>query len=433
LAQGSVLGRTFIALGNRQYRTLWFGTLFSFLGMQMQVIARGYLAYDLTGKNSALGLVMLGFGVPQLLLSLVGGVLADRLPKRTTLWVAQAFIAVNSAWIAGMIAFGLIEFWMLVVASVAQGIGFSFVGPSRQAFIGDLVGREHIGNAVVLQQMSMNSTRVVGPSLAGAFIGIQYVGLSGVYLMTTFGFVIACLSLFWLPPGNPKPRATPRTPIADLRDGFRYVAGRPAITNLILISFAVVMIGFPYQSFLPSVAKDVYGVGPGGLGILSSATAIGAVLATVLVAAFADHPRSWFAAPALGVIFGLTLVGLGATASFGVGVAVLVGVGGFAAAFQSLNNSLTMTYTDSEYQGRVQSMTMLSWSLFGIAAWPLGFVADHIGIRETLALMGGLAILTIVAVQFFGHLRHASADRFTHLKPREPVASGSVAAGSGGQ
>lgn len=432
MAHGSVLGRTFIALGNRQYRILWFGTLFSFLGMQMQVIARGYLAYDLTGKNSALGLVMLGFGVPQLLLSLVGGVLADRMPKRTTLWIWQSFIAINSAWIAAMIAFDLIEFWMLVVASVAQGIGFSFVGPSRQAFIGDLVGREHIGNAVVLQQMSMNSTRVVGPSLAGAFIGIQYIGLSGVYLMTTLGFVVACVSLFWLPPGNPKPRAVARTPVADLRDGFRYVAGRPAILNLILVSFAVVMIGFPYQSFLPSVAKDVYDVGAGGLGLLSSATAVGAVLATIMVAAFADHPRAWYAAPALGVVFGLTLIGLGGISTFALGLAVLLGVGGFAAAFQSLNNSLTMTYTDPEFQGRVQSMTMLSWSLFGIASWPLGFIADHIGIQETLALMGALSILTILAVQFYGHLHNASADRFTHLKPRDARATGPAAAGGGG-
>jgi len=427
-----MFGRTFIALGNSQYRIFWFGTLFSFLGMQMQVLARGYLAFDLTGKNGALGLVMLGFGVPQLLLSLVGGVYADRLPKRTTLWVAQSFIAANSAWVAVMIAFDWIEFWMLFVASVTQGIGFSFVGPARQAFIGDLVGREHVGNAVVLQQMSMNATRVVGPSIAGVFIGIQYVGLSGVYMLTTVGFVVACVSLLWLPPGNPKPRAVPRTAIADLRDGLSYVSGRPAILKLILVSFAVVMIGFPYQSFLPSVAKDIYGVGSGGLGALSSATAIGAVVATILVATFADHPRAWYAAPALGCIFGLSLAGLGTTTHFALGFAMLIGVGGFAAAFQSLNNSLTMTYTDPEYQGRVQSMTMLSWSLFGIASLPLGILADRIGIQETLAVMGGLSILTIAAVELFGRRQNASADRFTHLEQREPVATGSPAGGGGG-
>src|SRR5512142_1080023 len=109
--------------------------------MQMQVIARGFLAYDLTGKNSALGGVMLAFGVPQLLLGLWGGVLADRLPKRHLLVICQTIIAANSAWVATMIEMGAIEYWMLVVAGVVQGAGFAFIGPARQAFIGDLVGK----------------------------------------------------------------------------------------------------------------------------------------------------------------------------------------------------------------------------------------------------------------------------------------------------
>ncbi|HMO53838.1 MAG TPA: MFS transporter, partial [Tepidiformaceae bacterium] len=142
---------------------LWIGTTFSFLGMQMQVVARGYLAFELTGKNSALGGVMLAFGVPQLLLGLWGGVLADRLPKRNLLLVCQGIIALNSAWVAFMIHADRIEYWMLIVAGVVQGAGFAFVGPARQAFIGDLVGRQSIGNAVVLQPLSMNSTRVIGP------------------------------------------------------------------------------------------------------------------------------------------------------------------------------------------------------------------------------------------------------------------------------
>ena len=403
--------RTFIALSNPLYRTLWFGTLFSFLGMQMQVIARGYLAYDLTGKNSALGLVMLGFGVPQFVLGLWGGVLADRLPKRNTLIVAQIVIALNSAWIATTIATGHIEFWMLLASSVIQGAGFAFVGPARQAFIGDLVGREQIGNAVVLQQMSMNSTRIIGPGLAGAFIGIQFIGLAGVYYMTTLGFIVACITMWQLPPGDPKPRAVERSPLADLADGVRYVRHRPAILNLILTSFVVVMIAFPYQSFLPSVAKEIYDVGAGGLGALSMATAVGAVFCTVLVAAYAGHRRAWYAAPVLAVAFGLSLVAFALTRNFVGGLLVLVVVGGLAAAFQSLNNSLTMSYTDEEYHGRVQSMTMMSWSLFGMAAWPIGILADHIGIQETLALMGLTAAALAIVITVVGQVRGAAQDR----------------------
>ncbi len=426
--------RTFIALENPQFRLLWLGTLFSFLGMQMQVIARGYLAYDLTGRNGALGLVMIGFGLPQLFLGLWGGVIADRLPKRKVLWVSQSIIALNSAWLAVMIITGHVEFWMLVFASVVQGAGFAFVGPARQAYIGDIVGRDRIGNAIVLQQMSMNSTRVVGPALAGGFIAVTFIGVGGVYLMTSLGFVVAMVTMAWLPPGNPAPRKVQRSPLADLRDGLSYVRQRPAISNLILVSFAVVMVGFPYQAFLPSIAAEMYNVGSGGLGFLASATAVGALFATLMVASRAGSPGAWGLSALCGVGFGASLVVLGFTGNYLFGLLAMVLVGGFAAGFQSLNNSLTMTYTDDEYHGRVQSMTMLSWSFFGIFSLPLGILADHIGVAETLMLMGCVSILSIVGMQIVGKKQGVAADRIktaAHMVERQ--AQGSAGGGAGGR
>lgn len=421
MTRSGFLSRTFYALEIAQFRTLWFGTLFSFLGMQMQVIARGYLAYDLTGKNSALGGVMLAFGVPQLLLSLWGGVVADRLPKKKVLIVAQAIIASNSAWLATMIAFDALEYWHLLVAGVVQGGGFAFVGPARQAFINDLVGRQAIGNAVVLQQLSMNSSRVVGPSVAGMLIAVPFVGIAGVYYLTTLGFVIAMISLLPLPPGNPTPREHARSPIADLRDGVAYVRRTARIRELILMSFAVVMIGFPYQSFLPSIAVDVYDVGEIGLGLLSSAGAIGAVAATVVVATYAGHPRAPVLQPLAGILFGVSLVVLGGTAAFIPGLIVMVAVGGLASAFQSLNNSLTMTYTEQDYHGRVQSISMLSWSLFGLAALPIGIVADHIGIRETLALQGIACGALVIAIRAMGRYTAQPVPGRTRAKAKANI------------
>ena len=379
--------------------------------MQMQVIARGYLAFDLTGKNSALGGVMLAFGVPQLILGLWGGVLADRLPKRRLLVICQSIIALNSAWVAVMIEAGQLEYWMLIVAGVVQGAGFAFVGPARQAFIGDLVGRDSIGNAVVLQQLSMNSTRVIGPSLAGSFIAVSFIGTGGVYFMTTAGFFIAMATMLRLPPGNPTPRETQVSPLADMADGLRYVAGRPSILLLILTSFAVIMVGFPYQSFLPSVAKDVYGVGSGGLGLLQSAGAVGAVVATVFVATYAGSKKAWVAQPLLAIGFGLALVVLGLAPTFPIGLLAMLAVGALASGFQGMNNSLTMSTTDSAYHGRVQSISMLSWSMFGLAALPIGILADHIGIQETLSILGAVVVVLVILLQFFGRSEAVLQDR----------------------
>lgn len=397
--------------------------------MQMQVVARGYLAFDLTGKNSALGGVMLAFGVPQLLLGLWGGVLADRLPKRNLLLVCQGIIATNSAWVAFMIQTDRIEYWMLIVAGVVQGAGFAFVGPARQAFIGDLVGRQSIGNAVVLQQLSMNSTRVIGPGLAGAFIAVAFIGIAGVYAMTTIGFFIAMVTMFRLPAGNPTPREDPRSPIADMVDGVRYVVRRPSIALLILTSFAVVMVGFPYQSFLPSIAADVYEVGSFRLGMLQSAGAVGAVVATVLVAAYAESRKAWMAQPITAMLFGGSLVLLGAAPSFWVGMLAMVAVGALASGFQSLNNSLTMSSTDSAYHGRVQSISMLSWSMFGLAALPIGILADHIGIQETMVLLGCAVVALVVLLQAFGRSRAVAEDRAARVASVEALGEVTAAGG----
>ena len=403
--------RTFQALEYKQFQIMFFGTLFSFLGMQMQMIARGFLAFDLTGKNSALGGVMLAFGAPQLVLSLWGGVLADRLPKRKVLWVSQTIIAVNSLWLATMIQMDMVEYWMLIAAGLVQGSGFAFVGPARQAYIAELVPKDALGNAVVLQQLSMNSTRVIGPMIAGIMIGIPIVGIAGVYYLTSIGFIIAMLGLIPLPAGNPRPRLVKRSPIGDIADGLKYVRDRRAIALLILASFFIVMLGFPYQSFLPALAKDEYGVGPGKLGLLSSVGAVGAVGATMLVATYATHRRAWSFSAICGAGFGLSLIFLGIAPTYLFGAAAMFFVGALASAFQSLNNSICMQMTDPEYTGRVQSINMLSWSLFGIAALPIGFVADAVGLRETLALLGGICILCIAGLEFAGRRLHVSEHR----------------------
>jgi predicted MFS family arabinose efflux permease len=195
------------------------------------------------------------------------------------------------------------------------------------------------------------------------------------------------------------------------------VARRPAIMHLILLSFAVVMIGFPYQSFLPSIAKDVYNVGSDGLGLLASAAAIGAVIATFAVAATAGSARQWMAHPLLAAAFGGSLILLGTLDAFPPALAAMAAVGAFSAAFQSMNNALTMTITEPEYQGRVQSIAMLCWSFFGLVAFPIGILADHIGIQETMILQGAVCILMVGVLEIYARAVNAAADRGVTAPP----------------
>ena len=399
-------GRTFAALEDRTYRLLWFGGLFGFLAVQMEFLARGWVASELTGSNAGLGLVYLGFGVPMLLLTPWGGVAADRLPKRTVLMGCQLALASSSAVVAVTTSLDLISYPILVGTAVVQGAGFSFLGPARMAFTGELVGRSRLTNAIVLQQMSMNGTRVIGPSVAGALIGVSAIGAAGVYYLTTALMVAGMVLTLRLPPGHPHAGRSGRSPAAELADGVRYVLHRPLVRLLAVTSLLVVMFAFPYVAFLPRLAKDTFGVGANGFGLLSAASAVGALGASLFIAGRADGPRAWTMQTISGLGFGAGVALLAFAPSFPVALLVILLTGAASSGFQSLNNSLVLRHSDSAYHGRVQSLMMLSFSAFGIAAMPLGALADGIGLDLTMLAMGALAAASVVG---YALLRPAAA------------------------
>ena len=415
--------RVFQALRVPRYRILWFGTLFSFLGMQMQVVARGYLAFDLTGRNTALGGVMIAFGVPRLLFALWGGVVADRMAKRNVLILWQSVLALGSGLLTLAIATGQVRYWMLIAMAVLTGTAFSFITPARQAFIGDLVPDQLVGNATVLQQASMNGTRVFGPALAGLLIALPLVGMAGVYALTTLGFIVAAANLILLPPGEPEEETNDKSPVRDLLDSLRYVRADRPIALLLVMSFFVVALAFPYQAFLASVARGVFHRGSLGLGALSSLAAIGALTATLAAAWLAGHRRVWQFQALAGIGFAVALIAFAVAPHFAIALVAILFVGAFASGFQSLNNGLTMTLTESHYYGRIQALAGITWSLFGILSLPLGIVADRIGIRTTLAVMGAAALISTVVLVILARVLRVEpevAERISALN-REPA------------
>lgn len=386
---------TFEALRNPTYRLLWLGGILSFVAIQMQFIARGWLAYDLTGSNKGLGAVYLAFGVPMLLLTPWGGVAADRLSKRRVLLATQVTLTAGSAFIGLAIVTDLVEYWMLLASAVVQGTAFSFLGPTRMAFTGELVGRDLLPNAIVLQQMSMNGTRIFGPSIAGVLIGIAFIGVGGVYIICACVLAAAATATYLLPQTRPQADRLARTPFGELADGVRYVRSHPPVFLLIVTSFAVVMVAFPYIAFLPALASDVFETGPSGYGLLSGASAIGAVAATFFIASRAGGPTAWRIQTTAGVCFGVGIAALAVMPTFGWALLVIVFAGGAASGFQSLNNALALRHSDLSYHGRIQSLMMLSFSGFGMAALPLGAVADAIGLRTTMFVMGTITVGTM--------------------------------------
>jgi predicted MFS family arabinose efflux permease len=388
-------GEAFASLRIVTYRTLFTVGAFGFLATQSQVIARGWLANDLADSNTGLGGVFMAFGIPMLVVTPLAGVTADRYSKRLILVVTFAMLVGSSLWIAVAVSFDFVEYWMLLATSAIQAVAFSFLVPARMALTGEVVGRDLIPNAIVLGQMSMNSARVVGPAMAGVFIGISWIGVAGVYYVSAALSTMAVLGCFGLPPGRPPIDRPPTTVRSEFADGLRYVWRYRPIGLLLIVSFVVVMIGFPFVAFLPRFATDDLDVGSAGYGFLAAASAIGAVALSMFIAGRAKGRAAWRIQSITGVAFGVGLVLLAIAPSYVAAVVAVTGVGAAAAGFQAMNNSLVLALSDLEYHGRVQSLMMLSFSGFGMAALPLGVLADAIGLRETIAVMGTVVVVAM--------------------------------------
>lgn len=389
---------TFAALRIPAFRRLWAGGFLYFLSIFAQMIARGSLAWDLTGDNTGLGIVTLTFGLTGMITTPLGGVIADRFAKRRVLLVATTLLLVSSLWIAIAVQFDVIEFWMLLVASAIQAAGFSGLAPARMAFTAELVGRELLTNGVVLSQISMNINRVVGPVAAGALLAAPTLGISGVYWFCA-GLTLASFILFTgLPAGEPDEAAGRRRPMQDLRDGVVYAARRPALRLLLITSTLVIMLAFPYAAFLPAIADEVFGGGDFEFAVLATAGAVGGLIASLYIAGKSNQDAAWMIQAISGLALGVSVVVFAATSNLVLGVLISLPLGAASAAFQSMNGSLLLQLADPRYHGRMQSLLQLGFSAFGIFAFPLGALADRFGLQTTLLWMGiGTTIVVAVA------------------------------------
>jgi MFS family permease len=381
-----------------------------FLGVMAQAIARGWLAFELTGSNAALGGILLAFGVALLLTTPWGGVAADRLPKRLVLQLSVLLLAVSSAGIGLAVVFDVIAYWMLLCASVLQAVGFALFGPARMAFLAELVPQGSMPQAVSLLLVNAEVNRVVGPALAGVVIGAVAWGIEAIFLFSAVLAIGGVLLTTALPPGRPG-EPSGRSPLGELADGVRYVRRHTELNALVWCGIGVTMLGMPYLAFMPTIASDLFGLGSVGYGVLSATSAVGGVAAGLFLGRRGSWVRRTRVFVVSGAVFGLAVCSLAIAPEAYVAVVVLLAVGAAMLAFQTSNQSQLLALADPEYQGRVQGLVMLSFGAFGIAALPLGLLADVIGLRWTLAGMGAGVIVIVAAYALAGRRRITVAHR----------------------
>lgn len=404
---------TFASLKIADYRYLWIGMVAAAFAMNMQMIAQGWLVYEMTGSALKLSYVTLAFMLPQVILSPIGGVLADRFKKKPIIGWAPVGNGIATVFMVYVIMSGQVTFEYFIAIAIFNGSIMALSLPARTALIPEIVNEQLIFNAMAFNTASWNLSRIVGPSLAGFMIAVFASGDTG----STFGvgmvyvvlavlyFVSALTVLFIKEPGIPS-KTGQSTPIDDLLEGLQYCLKSPVVGGLILLSIYPFLFGLSINTFLPAFNTDVLKGGADDLGFLMTAMGVGAILGSLLLARFASAPHKGYWVIGSSAAWGLMLALFAITETYFL-VVLYIGLIGFLSAVNmSMNRSLMQLQVAPSMRGRIMSIDMMAHGLMPLGILPIGYIAEHYSVSAGLATSGlVLLVITVISAMFMPKIR----------------------------
>jgi MFS family permease len=363
-------------------------------------VATGYAALTLSGSATALGVVTSLGGLPMLVLAPLGGVVADRFPRKAVIVVAQAILLAGALALAILSMFGLLEVWHLGALGLVQGVAFSFNMPARQSLLMEVVGPSLTRSAASMNTIAPNFSRVVGPSVAGVMLATPWIGIAGVFLTMVLMYGIIIASLYWLPASRRPPldAGGARAVWDSLLEGFRYILGSPIHRGLLGTAFVLLVLGAPVLQIMPVFSEHVFDVGATGLGLLLSANGIGALIGTFGVATLTGMRRLGLIQVGFGFGFALSIVGFALAPSMPIAVVMVALLGVFQSCYMSLNSTILMGNTDPRLYGRVLSINLMTFAFTPIAALPLAWASDQVDPRTAVGVAGVLMTVALVVL-----------------------------------
>jgi MFS family permease len=380
-------------LAERNFRLIWMGNAVSLIGTWMQTIAQGLVVLTLWNSAFALGVVSFANMSPSLVVTLFGGVLADRADKRLILIVTQALMALLATLVGVLVLLGALQFWMLVLIAVVLGLVIGYDMPAYSALLPELVPPEKITQVVALNSSTFHGTRMVGPALAGLVIAA--LGFAAAYFLNAASFIAVIASLMLIRHRPVRGEAHSSSALEGLREGIAHARGRPNLQAMLLLTALNTTFVFPSIAVLmPFYATDVLGKGAGVLGLLMAAAGVGSMFGALLLIWWAEtwrEARIWFgalAAPA-------ALIVLALTRSTPVAIAAAC-LASFSFSSQlGLIMMMVQESTPARFRGRVMSLHGLTFS----GAMPLaGLIASGLAAVVGLPLvMSASALIFVVA------------------------------------
>ncbi len=388
--------QTFSSLKNRDYFFLWLGMMSMMGGMQMQMLARGYLVYEITGSASLLGFVSAGMAIPMLFLAPLGGAIADRVERKRLIQGGQFIVAILAVIVGVAIAMEQIQWYHLMAASILQGTVWTFMMPARQAIIPQIVGPDRIGNAMAINAAGMSAMTLLAPAIAGGLYAL--VGPDKVYFIIA-GMTLLAVVLTTLVP-KPSRSAVPgrkRDMLRDIGAGLVYIKGNSMVMVLLLMGLATTLLASPFRMLLPVFVVDIYNRGPDSMGLLVAIMGGGSLVGSLTIAALGNWRRGMLLILGTFVSGGALLL-IAAFPLYYAAAAIMVLVGLGDAGRRTINMGLIMEVVEDQYRGRVMSVFMMNFGLMPLGVLPAGMIADALGGQMAIGLLGILLILVTLAV-----------------------------------
>lgn len=357
-------------------------------GFNMLMLARGILIYDLTGDAQKTALVSIGWAPGLLIMSLFGGVLGDRVERRMLIQVSQFANATFAVIVGFMILTNFIEWWHLMIVSTLQGCVFALQIPARTAAMSQLVPKQLIGNAMALNSTAMTLMSVAAPAVGGLLY--ELIQPEGVYFVVTVMMVLAMGFTTLLPKMHPDQNLArvKESPLLNIKRGIRYALRNRLVRVLLLQSVVIAMLSMPFRMLIPVFAKDLYGSVPSEVGWLATMAGIGGIAASIGVASLrAGQSRGWVILMSP-IISAISIFFIASFPWYLMGMIMFIGVGFGESIRWALGQALVVEHSNPRYRARMTSLTMMTYGLIPLAAFPIGWLVDNVGVVETVMGMG---------------------------------------------
>jgi MFS family permease len=390
-------GRAFGALRNRDFCLFWFGSFLSHVGNWMQQIAQSWLIYDLTRSPLMVGVGGLTASLPFVFMSLYAGTVVDRLDRKKILICVQVANSITILALAIDIATGNVQVWHIYLTSAINALIGAFQIPAQQALLPYLVPRSDLMTAISLNSILRRGTQIIGPSLGG--ISVWAVGVASTYFVNAATCLALICCLLAVRATNPvEERSRHTNPLTAIVEGFRYVRSERVIGALLLLETTLSIFG-SYNAMLVIFARDIFEVGPQGLGLLQSASGAGTILGSLTLATIGHVTHTGRVMLIAAITYGVGVAALAYCPWFLMAIPILAMVGAADVTVGALRTTVLQLISRRELLGRVMSLHAITTRGFGpLGSFEAGVLAEWFGVRSSLAIGASICIAAVAVI-----------------------------------